>query len=345
MQQSGVSILHIDDDEALSRLVARALERRGFRVSGATDAQSGLERLAAGKFDAVVLDHYLASGTGMVVLNELRQRPDSPPVIYVTGSMDAALAVEALKAGADDYVLKSVGDDFITLLASAVEQAIKANKLRLAKEQAEREVHIARDRAELLLAEVNHRVANSLALVSALVRMQSAAISDEAAKSALAETQGRINAIANLHRSLYTSDDVRNISLSEYLKTLIEELDTSMASSGVNPQVRLELDCFSLPPDRAVSVGMIVTELLTNAYKYAYPAGSEGEVRVFAIRDSQDRLVLTVEDDGIGWSGEGVPQGTGLGTRIVKAMAATLGTTLTYGDGIGGTRTTLVLER
>ena len=152
MHTRPVRILHIDDDPALVRLVAKSLARRGFEVENASDIESGLAGIREGDFDAVVLDHYLASGTGLSVLNALRDQADAPPVVYVTGSMEASIAVDALKAGADDYVLKSVGEDFIALLAKALEQAITAARMRHAQIEAENEIRRAKDRAELLLA-------------------------------------------------------------------------------------------------------------------------------------------------------------------------------------------------
>jgi vacuolar-type H+-ATPase subunit H len=150
----------------------------------------------------------------------------------VTGSADASIAVEALKAGATDYVLKTVGEDFFVLLGARSRRRSNKARLQRAKEQAEAEVRAARDRAELLLTEVNHRVANSLALVAALVRMQAGSIKDPGAKDALAETEARISAIAGLHRKLYTSDDVRSVALDEYLSGLVAELDNSMRAAG-----------------------------------------------------------------------------------------------------------------
>lgn len=336
-------VLHIDDDRALARLVEKALTRLGYSYEHAPDAATGLDRIAGGGVDLVVLDHFLDSGTGISVLSRIADLDAPLPVVYVTGSQEPTVAVEALKAGAADYVLKSVGDEFLVLLTSAIEQAIEKARLERMREEALREVREARDRAEILLSEVNHRVANSLALVAALVRMQASAVSDPTAKDALAETQARISAIAGLHRKLYTSDDVRSVSLDSYLASLAGELDTTMKASGHTSRVKLDLEPISLPTDRAVSVGMIVTELLTNAYKYAYPAGEQGEVRIIMKRTSADGARLIVEDDGIGWDGSGKPRGTGLGTRIVGAMAGQLGTTITYGKRSGGTRISIDL--
>jgi two-component sensor histidine kinase/CheY-like chemotaxis protein len=338
-------VLQIDDDHALARLVEKALTRRGYAYEHAHDADSGLARIAQGGIDIVVLDHFLDSGTGMSVLARIRELESPLPVVYVTGSQEPTVAVEALKAGAADYVLKSVGEDFLVLLTSAIEQSIEKARLERLREHAEREVREARDRAEILLSEVNHRVANSLALVAALVRMQASALGDHpTAKDALNETQARISAIAGLHRKLYTSDDVRSVSLDSYLASLAEELDTTMKASGHSSRVRLDLEPMTVPTDRAVSVGMIVTELLTNAYKYAYPGDRQGEVRIVMKRSSPQVATLSVEDDGIGWDGTGAARGTGLGTRIVTAMAGQLGTSITYGDGRGGTRISLDLS-
>lgn len=337
-------VLHIDDDRALARLVEKTLTRRGYAYEHAPDADSGIARIESGGIDIVVLDHFLDSGTGIGVLAQLQQRGINVPVVYVTGSQEPTVAVEALKAGAADYVLKTVGEEFLVLLTSAIEQGIEKARLERLREHAEREVREARDRAEILLSEVNHRVANSLALVAALVRMQASAVTDPTAKDALSETQARISAIAGLHRKLYTSDDVRSVSLDSYLASLVAELDTTMKASGHRSRIRHDLAQMALPTDKAVSVGMIVTELLTNAYKYAYPEGQEGEIRIIMRREDESRALLVVEDDGVGWNGVGKPKGTGLGSRIVTAMAAQLGTTIDYDGSKAGTRAVIEIN-
>lgn len=338
MPNSPLRVLHIDDDPALARLVEKALHKRGMSVENRPDAESGLQRIRESCVEAVILDHHLGAGTGLSVLRELKILPDAPPVVYLTGSSDATIAVEALKAGADDYVFKTVDEEFFIRLGNSIDQVLVKARLRREKERAELEVRAARDRAELLLAEVNHRVANSLALVGSLVRLQSAAVRDPTARDALAETESRIAAIANLHRRLYTSDDIRSVEMDSYLSTLIAELDHSMKQADRRLEIRVDIDRFSVGTDKAVSVGMIVTELLTNAFKYAYPGDRSGEVRVTARRFETGHVLLSVEDDGVGWTGKGKPQGTGLGTRIIEAMAHSLGSSIRYEDQPKGTR-------
>lgn len=341
MAESGVRVLYVDDDAALARLVQKTLGRRGFSVVLATTGAEALSLIAGGAVDAVVLDHYLASGTGLDVLARLTTEAGAPPVVYVTGSTEMNVAVAALKAGAADFVPKTVGDDFLVLLGSALEQAIEKAKLRAEKQVAEREVREARDRAEMLLAEVNHRVANSLSLVASLVSLQANALTDQVAKDALAETQARIFAISSVHKRLYSSSDVRVVALDEYLSGLLVHLETSMRKEGHGASLRQELEPIRLNTDASINLGVIVTEWVTNAFKYAYPAGS-GEVRVGLRRLSGEMVELAVEDDGVGRDGTRAADGTGLGTRIVRAMAMSMNATVDYMQRDRGTVARLV---
>jgi two-component sensor histidine kinase len=338
------TILYVDDDFALVRLAQKAFGRAGFEIVHAADPQQGLERLEQGGISAIILDHYLQGSTGLDFLQLLRLRHMHQPIVYVTGSSEATIAVEALKAGAADYVIKTVGEDFWPLLINSVEQALENAELRAAQERAEQEIRAGKERAEILLAEVNHRVANSLALVAALIRLQVSSHEDEAVKAALSETQARIQAIASMHRSLYTSDDVRQVEMDRYISTLASELAESMAKDRRRSNIVCAIDPVSIPSDRAVSVGMIVTELLTNAIKYAYPGDKEGEIRVELKRTSDDDAILVVEDDGEGFDPEGPIQGTGLGSRVVASMAKSIGSGIKYVPRGRGTRAEVQLD-
>jgi two-component sensor histidine kinase len=187
----------------------------------------------------------------------------------------------------------------------------------------------ALDRAEVLLAEVNHRVANSLMMVASLVRMQGNAVQNQAAKDALAETEARIFAISDVHKRLYSSGDVRLVALDEYLSGLLNQLQSSMQSKGHGASLDYHLEPLKLATDSSINLGVVVTEWVTNAFKYAYP-DRRGEVRVNLKRLPDGRGELLVEDDGIGRGSDELAKGTGLGTRLVKAMAGNVGGEIQY---------------
>jgi two-component sensor histidine kinase len=337
-ESAPIKVLYIDDDDVLARLLQKTLARRGLSLEYVSAPDEALSMLDKGGFDVVALDHYLGTGTGLEFLAKLVASGNVTPVVYVTGSSETSVAVAALKAGASDFVSKTIGDDFPTLLISALEQAVMKARLLREAEVAQAEIRLARDRAELLLAEVNHRVANSLAMVSSLVSLQAKMITDPAAKNALAETEARIVAIASVHKRLYKAGPVGVVELDEYLAGLLDSLCTSMQAQGHGATLTKDLVPLSLNTDATTKLGVVVTELVTNAFKYAYPGGS-GVVFV-KLRREGERARLTVSDEGVG-RGDNVSKGTGLGTRIVKAMAMSIPATLEYEARRPGTAATL----
>lgn len=342
---AGGRILYIDDDPGLGRLMQKALAPLGYDVQHALSGTEGMRLLAQEAFVVVALDHTLSDESGLDILPRIVAQPDAPPVIYVTGSEDVRVAVAALKAGAVDYVWKDVQGQYRELLGQSIAAALAQRRLQREKEEAERAVRAARDLAETLLDEVNHRVANSLSLVASLARLQAHAEPDERARAALQEIQARIAAIAGIHRRLYTSEDVRVVELGAYVGSLADELVEALGSDAQPHVITIEADDdLNVPTDAAVSLGVILTELVTNAFKYAYPLGYRGEIRVSLRRTSARRLRLVVADDGVGWSGSGAPKGTGLGSTIINAMASRLGTSVTYEAAERGTRATLAFD-
>ncbi|RYZ66826.1 MAG: response regulator, partial [Proteobacteria bacterium] len=213
MKEAPLRLLYIDDDPGLGRLVQRQLGRAGYEVEVQTSGPEGLQRLTEETYDAVALDHYMPGQDGLETLAAIRALPDPPPVIYVTGTQESRVAIAALKAGAADYVIKEIQGDFVELLGSAIQDAVEKVELRRAREAAEIEVRSARDRFEalaaeraLLLREMNHRVANSLQIITSLLAVQAGAAQNAQVKDALTSAGGRVSAVARVHRRLYTSE-------------------------------------------------------------------------------------------------------------------------------------------
>jgi two-component sensor histidine kinase len=216
--------------------------------------------------------------------------------------------------------------DEVRLLNASLERRVKERTADLDR---------ARSRAEVLLSEVNHRVANSLTMVAALVRLQSNAIKDDAAKSALNETETRIRAISQVHKQLYTSSDTTLVALDEYISGLLGQLEISMHAEGYGATLVPRLEPIKLATDATVNLGVVLTEWVVNAFKYAYPNGA-GEVRVVLRQVDGGCGELAVEDSGVGRNG-GAAKGTGLGSRLVAAMAKSMNADVHYDELSPGT--------
>ncbi len=328
MSSATPTLLYIDDDEALARLIDRGLTRLGFKVIHARSGAMGLERLAQGGIDVVALDQYMPGLDGLETLERILAIPNAPPVVFVTAAQDSTIAVTALKAGAADYLVKDASGDFIPLLQVAIDGALRQSLLQKARDDAEAEVHASRDRfaalaaeRELLLREVNHRVGNSLQIIASLLHLQANSSMQEDVKAALTNAMGRVAAVAQVHRRLYTSHDLKSVLLNQYLDTLLEDLRRSAEGNKMS-RLTLKAQAIEIDPDRAVAIGIIVNELVMNAVKYAYPDGA-GPIHV-ELTAQGDALMLSIADDGVGLSARSDPRSTGMGQRIVSAMASKL---------------------
>jgi two-component sensor histidine kinase len=188
---------------------------------------------------------------------------------------------------------------------------------------AQMELRLALQQRTLLLQEVHHRVRNSLQLVGSVVGLQYRGIADPEARAALEDTARRIRSIAAVHERLHRTDRLDTVELDAFLAGLAGDLQAT-APQGVGLAVRAVPAV--VPSGMAVSLALLVGELVTNALKYAYPEGSDGSVEIELAPAGEGRLRLSVRDRGQGLpSGFAAGQGRSLGMRLIHAMAAQLG--------------------
>jgi two-component sensor histidine kinase len=197
------------------------------------------------------------------------------------------------------------------------------------------------DRLEILLTEVNHRIANSLQLVSVLVRQQALAVQDPGVSAKLFSTECQIGAIATVHRLLSTRYDSNIVPLYAYLESIINALSLAFARRDMPRRIVLTGQQIYIPAEHAIYIGMITNELISNACKYAYGESACGEVRV-GFRSCSGDLILHVEDDCPGFDLVSKPVGSGLGLQMTVAMAKRLGATFRYDPDHQGARAELI---
>lgn len=198
-----------------------------------------------------------------------------------------------------------------------------------------------REAAEILTREVSHRVKNSLAMVASLLTLQARASSDPAVRQVLQDAQTRVSTIAAIHDQLWQGSDVLSIDLSTFLPGLCEKLQQT---APPNHRIVCEAAAVVVPADRAVPLGLLVNELVTNALKYAYPPEQGGTVQVTLSRIEAGRLRLDVADAGCGLPeafDTSRPKSGSLGTRLIMGFSGQLGGVLTAAPNNPGTRFTI----
>ena len=181
--------------------------------------------------------------------------------------------------------------------------------------------------------ELNHRVKNNLALVSAMLSMQARATPTPEVRERLTTAIERVQTIADVHASLYRTGRKDDVDFAAYLTHLCDRLTRSVLDSD-RITLKLETEPVVLPLDQAVALGVIVNELVTNAAKHAYPPPHTGEVSIQLERKGGD-LRLSVGDSGPGLPAE--PPASGLGMRMVRSLTQQLGATLSVEHHPGAT--------
>ncbi len=135
---------------------------------------------------------------------------------------------------------------------------------------------------------------NSLQIIASLLHLQANSSTDDDVKAALTNAMGRVAAVAQVHRRLYTSHDLKSVLLNQYLDALLEDLRRSAEGNRMS-RLTLKSEPIEIDPDRAVAIGIIVNELVMNAVKYAYPDGA-GPIHV-DLRAQDEHLLLSIADD------------------------------------------------
>ena len=219
-----------------------------------------------------------------------------------------------------------------------------ANILGMAIEQQQyqRKLQAALDRHQVLLKEVNHRVKNSLQVVSAMLQLQANAVGDQAVSERLNEAASRVNAVGRAYERLAYNADYENIDLIEYLREIIGDLELTVAPCEIQFDAP---EAIQFAADRAILVGLIINELVSNAGKYAYPDCLSGTILVRVLLQSDNQaIVMSVQDEGVGLP-PGFDSATSkrLGTRLVNALAKQLGGELTLPTSPLGTNLTLLI--
>ena len=195
---------------------------------------------------------------------------------------------------------------------------------------------------DLMLTEFEHRVKNNFAIVASMLDIQRRRVNDPGTAEALGTAMMRVDSIARAHRHLYRDGQASEVDVRDYLGELCGALaDALLLRGGV--RLTCDVDPATIQRDRAVSIGLIVNELVTNAAKHAFAGRESGAIEVSWKRREEGGWRLTVADDGVGLPPGARPKRRdgGIGQRLIEAFAAQAGGTLTTASDGQGTRVTM----
>jgi len=194
------------------------------------------------------------------------------------------------------------------------------------RKQKEERIAASLKEKEVLLGEIHHRVKNNLQFIRSLIDLQAAKIEDESVRAMLIDCKNRINSMALVHNLLYQSKDFTLIDFQHFIQQVIHTLKASFMSSDRRVDLQVDADRLSLPIDTAIPCGLIVNELIANAFKHAFPDDRRGRISVLAGQGDDKGIVISVSDDGIGIpEGKDIADGETLGLTLVHLLTDQIG--------------------
>lgn len=234
---------------------------------------------------------------------------------------------------AADRVLLTAEDATEARLAAIATRDLLRERDVLIRERAQ----AAEDR-NLLLSEMRHRIANSLQIIASILILKARAVQSDEGRMHLQDACDRVLTIANIQEQL--REGIVDLAVGPYLTGLAASLSASMIRDHRPVTLTVDSDSAVVDPHLAVSLGLVVTELVINALKHAFPADRAGKI-VVRYRSDSTGWILSIEDDGIGMPVDRSTAHVGLGTSLVAALARQMNALIEVSDCHPGTRTTL----
>lgn len=316
MQGEAITILNVDDNEATLYATSRVLRHAGFKVLEAVTGEQALEVVRREHPTLVVLDINLPDMSGIEVCRRIKQDPaTSSTMVLQMSATSIALKnrVDALSAGADTFLVEPVEQEELEAVVRAL--------LRLHRSEAALRESLAE--RNLLLREINHRIKNSLQLVTSMLSLQSQEFTDPSARERFQHAVSRVMAIASVHERLYQDEDPLTVAMDTYIAGLCAGLARASIADPSRTTITTEVESVRLPTESAVPVALIVNELVTNSLKYGQTPDGRGAIRVSFVRLASGDFRLCVSDNGQGVPASSAEQ-SGLGRRLVDTFVRQL---------------------
>lgn len=340
-------VIVLDDDPDDRRLVMREVRVAfpGAEIVELSDMEGLHEALSCGTPGLVVTDLDLRRSSGLDVLDEVKAATPDCPIVMFTGSGNEEVAVEAMKRGLDDYVVKSPRQ--LPRLGASMRQAVErvAARIELRRQQElvaahERQLEEEVVHKTVILRELHHRVKNNLQSMIALLRMRSKRATLPLLKNELLEMALRLTALAQVQSRILEEEHLARVDFATVLDDIVSSLEHVYGNGRIVVERSIDRP-FVLQVAGAMPLGLICHEILQNAFKHAFPEERTGTVEV-SVRSDDVGYTIVVRDDGVGF--EDVPERRGMGLTLVRTLATEARVRIELEASVGGGATTRIVS-
>jgi two-component sensor histidine kinase len=312
---ASIRVLLVDDNPDDRALVRREVEAlfSGAEITEAGSREEFEQARRSRNFDLVVTDLHLNWGNGREVMMAIRQACPDAAVVMFTGTGDEMTAVELMKAGIDDYVVKHARQ--LPRLRASMKLAVDNSRQRSQLTERERQLSAALAHKDMIVRELHHRVKNNLQSIIDLLILRAHEKGGEVADE-LRDLAGRMRALAEVQARIYQADALDRVDFAAALAQTASELVKVYG----NNRIQLVLDIerpFELEVAQAVPLALLCHETLLNSLKHAWPAGRSGTLWV-ELKKGNGKFELWIRDDGVGYT---VGGGRGFGAKLAPALA------------------------
>lgn len=310
MNLQNKTILFVEDDAIFAEVHSALLRNNGYRVIHTDTGEKSIDLIRTDVIDLVLMDIDLGNGIdGAIAAREILQIKDIP-IIFFTSHTEQEFMQRITDITRYGCIVKNTGH---FVLFSSIEMAFKLFN-------AEEKYKSLLVEKEILLREVHHRIKNNMASVSSLLSLQADYIDEPKVVAILEEVQNRILGMMLIYDKLYKSTDYKNISIKEYLNDLVDQIRLFFPNNN-RVNIEREMEDFKLNSKSLFSIGIIVNELITNAFKYAFPDNRTGKLTVRTRKLEEDKVELIVQDDGIGLPKTfSLEKSKGFGLNLIKML-------------------------
>lgn len=320
-----ISLLFVEDNETIRFLYNRLLSTRVSTYYVGENGQEGLDLYKEHKPDLIITDISMPVMDGLEMIGHIKKIDPAIKVIVMSAYSIKEYFLEAINLGVNGYLIKPVEAKKLFALIDELASNILLNKELEEKEEKRKiaEDNLKRSLAEkeILLKEVHHRVKNNMQIISSILKMQERQINDPRLKIVLEESQNRIRSMALIHENLYRNENLANIMFSNYVKSLAGNLARTFSDQQGNVAFEYDIEDVYLPLDIGIPCGLIINELISNSFKYAFSGKDSGKIFIQLKQLDEQSFNLVVKDNGVGLPSDlDFEKSTSLGMKIVNKL-------------------------